>query len=83
MLDKNDWRLTNQMNYLSDKKLFHTTYKSNSENWDHDHCDFCMENIDATTGYAYCTTDNYHWICEDCFNDFHEMFKWKVIAEQD
>jgi len=80
MVENNDWRLTNQKNYLSKKKLLHTTYKSNNESWDHDHCSFCMENIDATTGYAYCTPDNYYWICETCFNDFKKMFEWEVIT---
>ena len=27
----------------------------------------------------YCTIDNYHWICENCFNDFKDMFKWTVV----
>jgi hypothetical protein len=29
---------------------------------------------------GYATTDNYHWVCEDCFNDFSQVFDWKVSA---
>ncbi len=25
-------------------------------------------------------TNEYYWICEPCFNDFREMFEWKVSS---
>lgn len=78
MIDKNDWRLTNQMKYLFEKKLLHTKYTPFREGWEHDHCEFCSETINQSTDLAYCTTDKYHWICKKCFNDFKEMFKWEV-----
>ena len=31
---------------------------------------------DLTQGY--CTADQKYWICEECFNDFKEMFKFEV-----
>jgi hypothetical protein len=24
------------------------------------------------------TDDNYHWVCQKCFDDFTDMFKWNV-----
>ena len=81
MIDKNDWRLTNQMKYLFEKKLLHTHYTPFREGWEHDHCEFCSETIEQSADFAYCTTDKYHWICEECFNDFKEIFKWTVVEE--
>jgi hypothetical protein len=83
MIEKNDWRLTNQMNYLNKKQLLHIPYQIYREGWDHDHCDFCHETIDLNTKMAYCTTDQYHWICESCFEDFKTMFQWEVKENGD
>lgn len=74
----NDWRLTNQVNYLFKKQLKKGKYVPYKENWNHDHCAFCSEKIDANTTEAYATLDNYHWICIDCFEDFKEMFQWTL-----
>jgi len=27
------------------------------------------------------TPDEYWWICDTCFNDFHERFGWTVIED--
>lgn len=81
MLEKNDWRLLNQQEYLMSAKLKKSEYKKPSEKWDHDHCAFCWDKFsedkeDLTQGY--CTADQKYWICEECFNDFKEMFKFEV-----
>ncbi len=55
---------------------------------DHEHCDFCwhkfMENYngmeDCSTD-GYCTLDGRTWICEKCFKDFMELFKWTVVDD--
>ena len=26
----------------------------------------------------YCTLDNYHWICNECYNEFEKMFKFNI-----
>lgn len=58
---------------------------------DHEHCIFCwrkfMENCDNPeddycTTIGYCTLDDLTWICEECFNDFHQQFHWTVIGER-
>ena len=74
----NDWRITNQKEYLYQKRLLHIPYEQPDENWDHDHCAFCWEKIDKRTPIAYATEDKYHWICEQCYNDFKDMFEWEV-----
>ena len=74
----NDWRITNQKSYLYQKKLLHIPYEHPNENWDHEHCAFCWEKIDKNTPIAYATEDRYRWICEQCYNDFKDMFEWEV-----
>ncbi len=77
-----DWRLTNQMKYLKGVNLVFKPYKMKSEKWDHDHCEFCsakfMEPPHEALYEGYTTEDNYRWICKDCFNDFKDLFEWKV-----
>ena len=31
---------------------------------------------------GYCTKDKKHWVCEDCFNDFKEMFNFKLMVDK-
>jgi hypothetical protein len=77
MVDKNDWRIRNQQDYLFGKKL--TLKKFSSTKTDHEHCEFCWQKImdDDSSDVireAYTTDDNYYWICPECFKDFKEMF---------
>ncbi|MDP4119237.1 MAG: hypothetical protein Q8873_08665 [Bacillota bacterium] len=75
---KNDWRLTNQMNYLQKKTLLNMRFEPFKKGWEHEHCEFCSKRIDSKTIDAYTTEDRYYWICKECFDDFKEMFEWKV-----
>ena len=77
-MGNNDWRLTNQLSYLGNKDLTHTHYKKYSNSWGHDHCEFCFTIFENKEQPGYCTLDYYHWICETCFDDFKEIFNWKV-----
>ena len=82
--DKDDWRIMGQEKYLTGVKLWFKQYKKYSERWDHDHCAFCFEKFYEQPGFlhqGYCTENEYHWICENCFNDFKDMFNWVVINE--
>ena len=81
--DKNDWRYMGQEKYLKSATLGFAKYVCLSENWNHEHCEFCMErfsenNGDLNEGY-YTLDDKKHWICKECFNDFKEMFEWTVV----
>jgi hypothetical protein len=88
MADDTDWRLRGQENYLAGAKLVHRAYRQYAANrqWDHDHCAFCWakfmvgDSLDMLhEGYA--TEDDYHWICESCFEDFREQFKWTLVED--
>lgn len=55
---------------------------SGTPDWDHDNCDFCSakfsDSIPGCLTEGWTTTDNYHWICDQCFADFKDYFKWKI-----
>lgn len=72
----NDWRLTNQMNYLFKQKLIKGPFVPYRKGWDHEHCAFCSEEINKNSDDVFFTEDRYHYICYDCFKDFKDMFEW-------
>jgi hypothetical protein len=78
----NDWRLQGQEKYLRDAVLERKKYQRYREGWDHDHCEFCGAEFSLETPGAlqagYATQDNYRWICDACFQDFRNLFGWKV-----
>jgi hypothetical protein len=75
-----DWRITNQMDFLQGVRLIHSKWLTLKETWDHDHCKFCWETLDASTeALAYCTEDYYYWICEECYQDFKDAFEWVLV----
>jgi hypothetical protein len=40
-----------------------------------------VEDHPDTLHEGYATQDDYFWICERCFQDFRDKFRWKVIAD--
>ena len=76
----NDWRLQGQQKYLFGKTMIHKKYADKKTTTDHDHCEFCSGKFSTTIPdcltEGYTTTDDYQWICENCFNDFRNDFKW-------
>ncbi len=81
MREENDWRLRNQEDYLKNKTLIKVECRKPSEKWDHDHCDFCwakFSEYDGDIHEGYCTKDESIWICEECYEDFKDMFEWKI-----
>jgi hypothetical protein len=81
MIEPNDWRITNQANYLTgavfEKRIWHTK----QPHWDHNHCAFCAQKfserpVDLREGY--CTLDGEHWVCPTCFEDFEDIFGFRV-----
>ena len=81
---ENDWRLTGQEKFLKNIdliKIFPNQFvkERNILNL-HEHCEFCMTTINSDYLKAcYVTKDLYHWICQDCFEDFKEAFNWRVV----
>ncbi len=85
MVDKNDWRLRWQEDYLLGKTLYFRKWRTLKKEWDHDHCEFCWDKFSDypdTLHEGYTTENNGYWICQKCYNDFKEMFNWKTIDEQ-
>jgi hypothetical protein len=81
----NDWRLTNQERYLKGVTLVWHAYAPARSKNDHDHCEFCwtkfMQNAQPETLQAgYSTPDRERWICKGCFDDFVDLFGWKVTS---
>ncbi|MBL7799858.1 MAG: hypothetical protein JNL95_03955 [Chitinophagales bacterium] len=86
MIEKNDWRLMGQEGYLKGVTLKYDQYRQYSEDWDHDHCEFCGEKFTFDENpenlhEGYSTLDEYTWICNNCFDDFRLMFEWKVSTQ--
>lgn len=83
MISSDDWRLCGQQNYLQNVTLVHDFYVRYSEQWDHDHCRFCMkrfmEKVEGPPMVGYHTSDFYYWICEECFEDFRVMFNFQIV----
>jgi hypothetical protein len=62
--------------------LYHKKYVKYSEEWEHEHCEFCSVEIseyEDGLNEGYCTEDKKFWIC--AFDDFRESFNWKVTEE--
>ena len=86
MVDENDWRLTGQEKYLKGVTLYWRQYTRWSESWEHDHCEFCwakfmVEDYPNVLHEGYTTEDEYRWICKKCFEDFKDIFVWKISDE--
>lgn len=88
MIEENDWRLSmGQGEGMLDKEFQYREFVKPSERWEHEHCKFCghkfMENpngLKDCSKQGYCSTDDREdWVCEECFDDFKEMFHWKVV----
>jgi hypothetical protein len=82
MREKNDWRLKNQERYLKGVTLIRSRYQPAKLENDHDHCEFCdakfMRNANDALQEGYCMPDRSRWICKTCFDDFADLFAWKV-----
>jgi hypothetical protein len=81
-----DWRLNGQEEYLTGATIIRRRYEAKTANPDsvHDHCEFCGEKFMITgeedsLEVGYTTQDEYRWICDSCFADFHENFSWTVM----
>lgn len=82
---KDDWRLFDQMTYLYQKDLKYIRFQESEMN-DHEHCSFCWakfseDSEDLHYGYVAMYNDDDYWICETCYQDFKEMFEWKLVKK--
>lgn len=82
-----DWRLRQgQEKYLTGITVVHRRWSQTRPRWNHDHCEFCWATFAAYDGAdvlheGWTTLDEYRWICDQCFNDFHERFGWLVSQD--
>ena len=87
MVEKDDWRLLNDIEYLKEKYLNPTDgeeivkhapylkYASYLKS-----CIFCFEKVqDSPHQRWFIPEDMSCCICEECYNDFNEMFSWKKL----
>lgn len=81
-----DWRLDTYDGYLDGAEFTLEKFVSTETN-DHEHCVFCWQKITdlsiencETEGYntVYEKTGQSQWICKECFNEFKNMFNFKV-----
>ncbi len=81
MIEKEDWRLLNDVEQLKQKDLnptdgeelyIYTPYLKK--------CVFCWEPVqDNCHQWWYIPMDKSCCICEQCYNDFKDIFKWKKL----
>ena len=75
-----DWRLQGQENFLMGAALSRRKYAKYRPGWEHDHCEFCNRKFSEQLGdimEGYATVDGYHWVCDECFAEFKDRFRWK------
>ena len=75
-----EWRLTDQGNYLYQKTLKKCDVVKDPL-MNSACCSFCKNKFGEFAGMlkeGYRTQNNSHCVCEKCYQDFKEMFEWKV-----
>lgn len=82
MIDKDDWRLvTNDVVYLKNKSINPTDGEEIAKHAPYfESCIFCLEKVRNTPYQRWFVPEDMSCcICEECFNDFREMFGWKRL----
>ena len=81
MVEKDDWRLLNDVEHLKSKYINPTDGEEISKHAPHlKSCSFCMEQVrNNPRNWWYVPEDISCCICEECFNDFKEIFEWKLL----
>jgi hypothetical protein len=83
MVSADDWRLQGQEKYLKKGEIwYYKNYADRITSTDHDHCEFCGTRFSVTVPddlkFGYTSDHDYRWLCTECFEDFKEMFQFKV-----
>jgi hypothetical protein len=85
MVDESDWRWSNGGEYLVGLTFYQRRWTMTRPEWDHDHCELCFakfmaeDAVDAEILHdGYATEDQYRWLCEQCFADFRDHFRWSI-----
>lgn len=85
-MTEDDWRLNGQ-EHMVGLTLFRRQWRQSRPHWDHDHCEFCLAKFgaadeDKALSEGYTTDDEYRWVCNVCFSDFKDQFKWTIVEEE-
>jgi len=65
--------------YLHNKNLQLKAF--NCELDEHQHCELCWDRFSKAVNdlhFGYYESCSKSWICETCYNDFKDLFQWKV-----
>jgi len=77
-----DWRVDNAK-HTRGAALHFQKYVRRSDEWEHDHCEACtaklMESGANVLTEGYVTSDEYRWICAQCFNDLKAEMGWTLV----
>lgn len=81
-----DWRIMGQPGYLYEKKIYFKYFVpyQDVEQPDHAHCEFCSDYFSQEGNYlksGYYEPSSKSWICEKCYNDFKDIFKWQLVED--
>lgn len=81
MIDKEDWRLLNEVQHLKNQEVDPVDGEDIIEHLPRlKYCQFCWDKVaDDKNGFWYLPLDKSCCICENCFNDFRELFKWRLL----
>lgn len=77
-----DCRLNGQETYLINAHLVRSVYKADLLK--QKHCEFCMKKFifGNESEKLYATKNLKYWICEKCFEDFKDMFKFRLLKNK-
>jgi hypothetical protein len=81
-----DWRMSWGSDFLRGSMFVWQEYLAPGEGvWNHDHCACCLLKFledpapgSEQAGYVAYFKDEIWWICQGCFEDFHEEMGWVV-----
>ena len=78
-----DWRLLNDVEYLMCAEIEPTDPEElQAHRPELTHCVFCWDFVPGPAAYLqwwYVPLDKSCCICEKCFSDFRERFRWKLL----
>ena len=81
MIEKDDWRLLNDVEYLKNKYINPTDGEELTKYANHlKKCIFCLDKVkDSLHQGWFIPEDLSCCICEKCYNDFNTFFNWKQL----
>ena len=81
MIEKDDWRLLNDVEYLKNQYINPTDEEELTKYADHlKKCIFCWDKVNDNPNQRWFIPDDLSCcICEKCYNDFKEFFNWKEL----